>query len=93
MDAAYLEELAGRLYGLLISLDDRIGPEQARLLHHFIEADEYGLALEEIADMLALAARMNLEEGLVPRSYAVHRPPQPGHHHPDYGLCSVARTP
>ena len=82
MDAAYFEELAGRLYGLLIGLDDRIGSEQARLLHHFIEVGEYGLALEEIAgtlaqdaiaitgqergDMLALAARMNLEGGLVP---------------------------
>jgi hypothetical protein len=26
---------------------------QARLLHHFVEADEYGLALEEIAGALA----------------------------------------
>ena len=74
----------GRLYGLLIGLDDRIGSEQARLLHHFIEVGEYGLALEEIAgtlaqdtiaitgqerdDMLALAARMNLDGGLVPRA-------------------------
>jgi len=41
MDAAYYEELAGRLYGLLIGLDDRIGCEQARLLHHFIEVGEY----------------------------------------------------
>ncbi len=29
--------LAGRLYGLLIRLDDRLGKEQAQLLHHFIE--------------------------------------------------------
>ncbi len=49
MDADYYEELAGRLYGLLIGLDDRIGCEQAGLLHHFIEVGEYGLALEEIA--------------------------------------------
>src|SRR5690348_14186420 len=84
--SAYYEELAGRLYCLLIGLDDRIGSEQARLLHHFIEAGEYGLALEEIAgtpaqdaiaitgqeraDMLALAARMNLKGGLVPRALA-----------------------
>jgi hypothetical protein len=33
------------LYGLLIGLDDRIGSEQAQLLHHFIEVGEYGLAL------------------------------------------------
>jgi hypothetical protein len=86
MDAAYYEELAGRLYGLLIGLDDRIGSEQAGLLHHFIEVGEYSLALEEIAgtlaqdaiaitgqehrDMLALAARMDLKGGLVPRALA-----------------------
>jgi len=82
IDTAYYEELAGRLYGL----DDRIGREQARLLHHFIDVGEYGLALEEIAgtlaqgaiavtgqergDMLTLAARMKLEGGLVPRALA-----------------------
>src|SRR5262245_58945294 len=53
MDAAYYEELAGQLYSLLISLDDRIGSEQARLLYHFIEVGEHGLAMEEIADTLA----------------------------------------
>jgi hypothetical protein len=47
MDAAYYEELAGRPYGLLIGLDDRIGGKQAQLLHHFIDVGEYGLALEE----------------------------------------------
>ena len=86
MDSAYFEELAGRLYGLLIGLDDRIGREQAGLLHHFIEVGEYGLALEDIAgtlaqdaiaitgqeraDILALAARMNLEGDLIPRALA-----------------------
>jgi hypothetical protein len=29
MDTGYYEDLAGRLYGLLIGLDDRIGSEQA----------------------------------------------------------------
>ena len=53
MDSAYFEDLAGRLYGLLIGLDDRIGSDQARLLHHVIEVGEYGLALEEIAGTLA----------------------------------------
>lgn len=52
MDAAYYEELAGRLYGLLIGLDDRMDREQAQLLHHFIDVGEYGLALEEIAGTL-----------------------------------------
>jgi hypothetical protein len=77
VDPAYFEDRAGRLYGLLIGLDDRIGSERARWLHHVIDVGEYGLALEDIAgtlaqdaiaitgqergDMLALAARMNLE--------------------------------
>ena len=86
MDPAYFEDLAGRLYGLLIGLDDRIASEQAQWLHHVIDVGEYGLALEDIAgtlaqdaiaitgqergDMLALAARMNLEGDLVPRALA-----------------------
>jgi hypothetical protein len=94
MDAAYYEDLAGRLYGLLIALDDRIGREQAQLLHHFIEVGEYGLALEEIAgtlaqdgiaitgqergDMLALATQMKLEGDLVSRALAAC--PQTGGH-------------
>ena len=53
MDTAYYEELAGRLYGLLISLDDRIGSDQARLLHYFIDVGKYSLALEDIAGTLA----------------------------------------
>jgi hypothetical protein len=80
MDAAYWEDLAGRLYGLLIRLENRLGGEQAELFHEFIEVGEYGLALEEIAgalaqdkiaiandergDMLALADRMKMD-GLV----------------------------
>ncbi len=94
MDTAYYEDLAGRLYGLLIGLDDRIGSDQARLLHHFIGVGEYGLALEEIAGtlaqdaiaitaqervgMLALAARMNLKGDLVLRALAAC--PQTGGH-------------
>jgi len=83
LDAASCEDLAGRLYGLLIGLDDRLDREDDRLLHHFIEVGEYGLALEEIAgalahakapitdqersDMLTLAATMNMDD-LVPRA-------------------------
>jgi hypothetical protein len=83
VDEAYYEDLAGRLYGLLIRLDDRLGKEQAQLLHHFIEVGEYGLALEEIAgalaqdqvaisdqergDMLALSSSMKMDD-LVPRT-------------------------
>jgi hypothetical protein len=83
VDAAYYEDLAGWLYGLLIDLDDRLDRDAARQLHHFIEVGEYGLALEEIAgalayagvpitdqeraDMLALTATMNMDD-LVPRA-------------------------
>ena len=35
MDAAYYQELAGRLYGLRTGVDDRITAGQARLLCHF----------------------------------------------------------
>ena len=34
-------------------LEDRPGGEQAQLLYHFIEVGEYGLALKEIAGVLA----------------------------------------
>jgi hypothetical protein len=83
VDGAWYEDLAGRLYGLLITLDGRLGGEQARLLHHFIEVGEYGLALENIAgalaqdqiaisdqergDMLTLARQMKTDD-LVPRA-------------------------
>ena len=81
LSAAYYEDLAGRLYGLLIGLDDRLDREDVRQVHHFIEVGEYGLALEEIAgalaqatvaitdqersDMLALTRTMNMDD-LVP---------------------------
>ena len=77
MDAAYYEDLAGRLYGLVIRLSDRLPADQAQWLHHVTEVGEYGLALEDMAgmlahgqiaitsqerrDMLALAGRMKAE--------------------------------
>jgi len=77
MDPAYYEDLAGRLYGLVIRLSDRLPAVQAQWLHHVTEAGEYGLALEDMAgllargqiaitsqerrDMLALAGRMKAE--------------------------------
>ena len=90
MGPAYFEDLAGRLYGLLIGLDDRIAREQAQWLHHVIDVGEYGLALEDIVgtlaqdaiavtdqerlDMMALAERMKLEGDLVPRALAACPP-------------------
>jgi hypothetical protein len=78
MTAGSAEDMVGRLYGLLILVEDRLGPERAREAHHFIEVDEYALALEEIAgvlgqaraaitdrercDMLALARQMRVDE-------------------------------
>ena len=52
-DPAYFEDLAGRLYGLLIIFSDRLPADQAQWLNHVVEAGEYGLALEDLAAMLA----------------------------------------
>jgi len=78
MTAESAEDLVGQLYGLLILFEDRLGSERAREAHHFIEVDEYALALEEIAgvfghlraaitdrerdDMLALGRRMTVHD-------------------------------
>jgi hypothetical protein len=52
-DSASSEDLAGRLYGLVISFSDRLPADQAQWLHHVVEVGEYGLALEDLAAMLA----------------------------------------
>ena len=81
MDTGYYEELAGRLYGLVVRLSDRLPTDQAGWLHHVTEVGEYGLALEDMAgilaydriaitdqergDMLALAERMGTEGDIV----------------------------
>ena len=49
MDPGFYEDLAGRLYGLLIGLEDRLNSDDAAIIHQFIDARHYGLALEEIA--------------------------------------------
>jgi hypothetical protein len=49
------EDLVGRLYGLLIAVEDRLGSERAQEAHHFIEVGEHELALKEIAAVLGLA--------------------------------------
>jgi hypothetical protein len=85
MDAASYEDLRGRLFSLLIAVEDRLGREQARWVHHVIDVDEYGLALEDMvdilaqakapvtdqerADMLDLARRMQMDD-LAPRQCA-----------------------
>ena len=91
MTAESAEDLVGRLYGLLILVEDRLGPERAREAHHFIEVDEYALALEQIAgvlgqvraaisgrereDMLALARRMTMQDFV---SHALESCPRAG---------------
>ncbi len=85
MDPMYYEDLRGRLFGLLILLEDRMEKQEAALIHGFTAADEYELALEELAgflalagipitdqergDMLALAQRMQMDDN-VPRTLA-----------------------
>ena len=80
MDNAYYEDLAGRLYGLVIRLSDRMPADRAGWVHHVTEVGEYGLALEDLAailahgktaitdqeraDMLALGSRMTLRHDL-----------------------------
>jgi hypothetical protein len=39
MDGVYYEDLRGRLFSLLILLEDRLGGEQAQQVHHFIDVD------------------------------------------------------
>jgi hypothetical protein len=53
MHNAYYEDLAGRLYGLVIRLSGRLPADQAQWLHHVVEVGEYALALEDMAGMLA----------------------------------------
>ncbi len=53
MDPGFYEDLAGRLYGLLIGLEDRLDSDDASIIHQFIDARHYGLALEEIARTVA----------------------------------------
>jgi hypothetical protein len=53
MDPGFYEDLAGRLYGLLIGLEGRLNCDDAGIIHQFIDARHYGLALEEIARTLA----------------------------------------
>jgi hypothetical protein len=51
-DSAYFEDLAGRLYGLVIIFSDRLPADQTQWLHHVVEVGEYGLALGDLAAML-----------------------------------------
>lgn len=53
MDNVQYEDLAGRLYGLVIRLSDRMPADTAGWVHHVTEAGEYALALEDLSAILA----------------------------------------
>ena len=53
VDPGFYEDLAGRLYGLLIGLEDRLDSVDASAIRQFIDVRHYGLALEETARTLA----------------------------------------
>ncbi|TGN65038.1 MafI family immunity protein [Nocardioides eburneiflavus] len=53
MDRAYYDEIAGELHVLLVRLDDRLPGKDATLIAEFIDANELGLALEQMADVLS----------------------------------------
>jgi hypothetical protein len=56
VDASYYEDLAGRLRGVLIMVGDRLPQPDRALIGEFIDHNELGLALEQIADLLAESA-------------------------------------
>jgi len=53
VDRAFYEEIAGQLHGLLVRLDDRLPGKDITLIAEFIDANELGLALEQMADVLS----------------------------------------
>lgn len=53
VDREYYEEIAGVLHGLLARLDDRLPGKDVTLIAEFIDANELGLALEQLADVLS----------------------------------------
>ena len=81
MDRVYYEDIGGRLRGLLIRLEDRLPAIDVALIAEFVDANELGLALEQIkdvlsaegqplapderADILALAERMQMGDSVL----------------------------
>jgi hypothetical protein len=51
-DAAYFEDLQGRLRALLISIADQLSPQTIRLADEMIDAAECGIALDMLSEML-----------------------------------------
>ncbi len=53
MDFLTRADLTGRLRGLVILLDEKISVEHSRLADELIDASEFGVALERLADWLS----------------------------------------
>ena len=53
MDASHFEQIRGGLIATLVDVEDRLPEDTCRWVTEFIDAGEFGLALETIADVLA----------------------------------------
>ena len=53
MDFATHADLTGRLRGLVILLDEQLTSDQARSADELVDASEFGIALEMLADWLS----------------------------------------
>jgi len=53
LDPGFYGDLAGRLYGLLTGLEDRLDSDDVPVIRQFTGARQYGPAVEEIARTLA----------------------------------------
>ena len=54
-DSTHYEDLQGRLRGLLIEFQNRFAREQGSMLDELIDANECGIALEMMTEILAEA--------------------------------------
>ena len=54
-DAAYYEDIRGRVRGVLIAVSAAFAPEQLGLVEELIDANEAGVALEMLIEMLVEA--------------------------------------
>jgi hypothetical protein len=53
VEASDYDRLSGQLLAVLANVEDRLSQRDATLIHELIDAGEFGLALEQIADLLA----------------------------------------
>lgn len=63
LDSTYYEDLQGRLRGLLIDLEGHFTRDQAALLGELIDANECGVALEMLSEILReVGASLRIEQ-------------------------------